>query len=148
VSTTSREVAVAPEAIWAVLADASTYARWVVGVTRILRVDPAWPTPGSTFAYTFRYGPFTLRGRATVLEAHGPRHLRVRWRRRWRGITIAEFRVEPAIDPAPDRSVIRMREEATGLFAGLAESPLAGAHAVTTLARLERLIVRARGARS
>jgi uncharacterized protein YndB with AHSA1/START domain len=36
-STTSREVAVDPEAVWGVLGDASGYARWVVGFTRILR---------------------------------------------------------------------------------------------------------------
>jgi uncharacterized protein YndB with AHSA1/START domain len=142
-STTSRNTTVDPEAIWAVLADAESYSRWVLGLTRIVSADSAWPAPGSTIRYVFRYGPFALRGDATVLDAHPPRHLRIRWKRSWRMYATAEFLIEPPAAPGSDRGVLRLRQELVGLFAGRSANPFAGglsaANAVTSLARLERL---------
>src|SRR3954452_13140007 len=125
-STTSREIAASPEAIWAVLADAHSYTRWVLGFTEIIAADPEWPTPGSTFEYAFRCGPFGLRGRAAVLQAHAPRHLRLRWRRGVLVLSTAEILVEPAADPESDRSVLRIRQEMACLFAGRSANPFVG----------------------
>ena len=40
---------VAPEAVWAALADPSGYEYWVVGSKAIRDADPEFPAPGTSF---------------------------------------------------------------------------------------------------
>ncbi|WP_329154119.1 SRPBCC family protein [Streptomyces sp. NBC_01456] len=65
----------APDAVWAVLADPSRYADWVVGTARSRPDEGVWPEPGSTLAYTVRVGPWTLNGHTTVRRCDPPREL-------------------------------------------------------------------------
>ncbi|GGN34639.1 polyketide cyclase [Streptomyces kronopolitis] len=65
----------APEAVWAVLADGTRYAEWVVGTDESRPDQGSWPEVGSTIAYTVRLGPWTLHGHTTVRRCDPPREL-------------------------------------------------------------------------
>ncbi|MCS0634907.1 SRPBCC family protein [Streptomyces sp. LP05-1] len=55
-----------PEAVWAVLADGSRYADWVVGTSSSRQKDDRWPQEGSALAYTVSVGPWTGEGETVV----------------------------------------------------------------------------------
>jgi hypothetical protein len=120
--------------------DPVSYPRWLAGIRDVLWADEDWPQPGAGLDYAFRWGPLTLRGRATVLEAQSPGHLRLRWKRRLLGEAIAEF----TIAKTADGCVVDLAEAPRGLFAGLSANPfatgLAGGHNTASLARLRRLV--------
>ncbi|MFK0171655.1 SRPBCC family protein [Streptomyces sp. NPDC090306] len=72
-----------PGDVWAVLADGTRYADWVVGTAAARPVHGRWPEVGSTLVYEVRLGPVRLANRTVVracvegreleLEAHaGP----------------------------------------------------------------------------
>jgi uncharacterized protein YndB with AHSA1/START domain len=132
-------MSVGVEAVWSVLADAASYPRWLLHLTEIRQIGGDWPTPGAAFEYRFQWGPIKLSGRAMVLQAHPPGHVRVRWRRGLLGVSIADI----SLQQTADRTVVRVAEAPEGLFAGLATSPLVDgprtANTVTSLDRLERL---------
>ncbi|QMU77807.1 SRPBCC family protein [Streptacidiphilus sp. PB12-B1b] len=46
-----------PDQVWAVLADATGYARWVVGTQDILHADAAWPAVGAELRFRVGLGP-------------------------------------------------------------------------------------------
>ncbi|MFF8833226.1 SRPBCC family protein [Streptomyces sp. NPDC015131] len=60
-----------PEAVWAVLEDASRYSDWVVGTSDSRPKSGDWPKPGSVLEYAVRLGPRTVRGE-TVVRLHEP----------------------------------------------------------------------------
>jgi uncharacterized protein YndB with AHSA1/START domain len=75
---TEIHIAAPPEAVWDVLADADTYAEWVVGTQHIARADGSWPEPGSALEYRVGVGPISVGDHTTVVEADEPRHLLLR----------------------------------------------------------------------
>ena len=64
-----------PDKVWEVLSDPDCYPRWVVGPTRVLKADPSWPQPGSTFEYEARRGPLRKTDHTKVCEAEPERRL-------------------------------------------------------------------------
>ncbi|MET9800234.1 SRPBCC family protein [Streptomyces sp. NPDC006368] len=64
-----------PEAVWAVLADGSRYADWVVGTDSTREKDDHWPEPGARIAYTVRVGPYTAEDDTVVRLCEPPRTL-------------------------------------------------------------------------
>jgi hypothetical protein len=70
-----------PDKVWRVLCDGWVYPTWVVGATRMRRVDSAWPRPGSKLHHSVGVWPavindFTesldwVEGERLVLRAHG-----------------------------------------------------------------------------
>ncbi|WP_328584613.1 SRPBCC family protein [Streptomyces sp. NBC_00370] len=60
-----------PADVWAVLADGSRYADWVVGTYKSHPVDDAWPALGSKIEYLVRLGPWQASGH-TVVRRHEP----------------------------------------------------------------------------
>ncbi len=46
-----------PDAVWRVLRDGWTYARWVAGTQQIREVDDDWPAVGSKIHFTAGIGP-------------------------------------------------------------------------------------------
>ncbi|ONK10173.1 SRPBCC family protein [Streptomyces sp. MP131-18] len=60
-----------PSAVWAVLADGTRYAEWVVGTAGSQPVEGTWPEVGAALRYTVKVGPATLHGR-TVVRACEP----------------------------------------------------------------------------
>src|SRR5690348_7400368 len=115
VGTVERTIAPEPDAVWAVLGNPLAYPRWVLGISEVRRFDDDWPRPGASFEYEYRWGPLKLSGRATVLAAHPPGHLRIRWRR---GL-ISESIVELTAHRTGDMTTLRMSEGAAGLREGL-----------------------------
>lgn len=66
-----------PEAVFAVLADPRSFARWVVGSRKIRSADPEWPATGTTFDHAVGVGPFTLADSTTVQQREPPRLLKM-----------------------------------------------------------------------
>jgi len=54
---TTAAVDAPPETVFSVLADAASYASFVVGTQRIRRFDPRFPEPGTEFHHTLSVGP-------------------------------------------------------------------------------------------
>lgn len=64
-----------PDVLWAVLADGTRYADWVVGTARSTPGKGHWPDVGSTIDYVIRCGPWTLGSQTTVRRCEPPRIL-------------------------------------------------------------------------
>ena len=68
-------VGASPEAVWRVLADPRSYARWVVGSRRIRAADPTWPAPGTAFDHSVGIGPLSLADSTSVRASEPPHRL-------------------------------------------------------------------------
>jgi uncharacterized protein YndB with AHSA1/START domain len=68
---------VLPEAVFGVLSDPRSFARWVVGSRTIRRADPSWPAPGAAFDHAVGIGPLALKDSSEVLASEPPRLLRL-----------------------------------------------------------------------
>jgi uncharacterized protein YndB with AHSA1/START domain len=55
-----------PDRVWQVLADGSSYARWVVGTQEILDIDPAWPDVGAALRFQVGLGPLHFQDSCAV----------------------------------------------------------------------------------
>lgn len=95
VASNERVIAATPEQIWAVLADAMSYDRWVVGAKQIRAADGTWPEPGSRLHHTVGMGPFQLADSTLVLESEPPSRLVMEARGRPLGTAWVEIRLEP-----------------------------------------------------
>ncbi|MEW2294221.1 SRPBCC family protein [Streptomyces sp. NPDC006743] len=75
-----RLIRTSPRTVWALLADGTRYAEWVVGTERSQPVRGRWPQLGSALEYQVRLGPLRLTNQTIVrnceegalleLEAH------------------------------------------------------------------------------
>jgi uncharacterized protein YndB with AHSA1/START domain len=88
---TTSHVAATPDRVFAALADAWTYERWVVGCKEIRAVDDSWPAPGATFHHSVGLGPITVRDTTTVIECEAPRRIVLRARARPAGVARVEL---------------------------------------------------------
>ncbi|WP_435975582.1 SRPBCC family protein [Streptomyces sp. Qhu_M48] len=61
-----RLIHASPGRVWAVLADGTRYADWVVGTSESRVVHGLWPELGSALEYTVRLGPWTVAGTTVV----------------------------------------------------------------------------------
>lgn len=84
-------ITAAPERVFAVLADAYSYDRWVVGTKEIRDADQAWPEPGTRLHHSVGLGPFTLHDNTEVVTSEPPRHLRLEARGRPFGRALIDF---------------------------------------------------------
>ncbi|MGW6986895.1 SRPBCC family protein [Streptomyces sp. NPDC054946] len=64
-----------PRDVWAVLADATLYGKWVVGPSESTPLDQLWPEVGSRLRYTVRLGPWSAEGVTTVRHREPSREL-------------------------------------------------------------------------
>ncbi len=64
-----------PRQVWAVLADGSLYADWVVGTSDSRVTRGLWPEVGSALEYTVRIGPWTVAGTTVVRRVDAPAEL-------------------------------------------------------------------------
>jgi uncharacterized protein YndB with AHSA1/START domain len=90
------DVAAPPEAVFAVLADPRSYARWVVGSRRIRRADRAWPAVGTKFDHAVGLGPLTIKDSSEVVESDPPRLLRLRVMTRPLAVAYVTLRMRPS----------------------------------------------------
>lgn len=139
---------VAPEDVFAVLADGWTYADWVVGAKRVREVDDGFPTPGCRLHHSVGVGPLTLDDNTKVLEAAPPTHLLLEARARPFGR--AKIRFTLRADGGGTLVTIEewaVRPQPVALLNPLVD-PLVKARNVETLRRLERVVQQRRGARA
>jgi uncharacterized protein YndB with AHSA1/START domain len=133
---------VAPEDVWAALADAYGYGYWVVGSKLIRDVERGWPAAGTRFHHTVGVGPLTISDHTTSIEADEPRLLRMRAAARPAGTAM----VTMTITPEDGGTRVRMRENPDGAAVVLAVNPivqlLIHLRNAESLMRLEELALR------
>jgi carbon monoxide dehydrogenase subunit G len=134
---------VTPDAVWAVLADGSRYADWVVGTSRIRDVDATWPEPGARLHYRISLGPAKFDGHTEVVEAEPGRHLVLEAH----GWPAGAARIELTLDDVPEGCRITLVEFPARGAAALLHNPfgdlLLKGRNVETLRRLDSLARRA-----
>ena len=104
-----RETTASPDDVWAVLDDGWTYASWVVGASRVRRVDATWPAPGSRIHHSVGTWPLLLDDETQVLECDPGRRLVLQAR----GRPFGEAQVTLEVDAAAGGALITMLEDAT-----------------------------------
>ena len=97
-SKNSRVAAATPEQCWRVLADGWLYPLWVVGATRMRKVDEEWPAVGACLHHSVGVWPLVIDDTTEVLAATPPTLLRLRARAWPTGAAHVELRLEPAGD--------------------------------------------------
>jgi uncharacterized protein YndB with AHSA1/START domain len=90
------ELPVPAERAWTVLADPTTYPRWLVGAVEILAVDDDWPRPGTSFRHKVGLtGPITTEDTTTVESVDEPTCLHLEARARPFGRAHVEIEIRP-----------------------------------------------------
>lgn len=105
---TRRRIPHPPAAVFALLADGTRYADWVVGAKRIRTVDAAWPAVGSQFHHTVGVGPLSTNDSTEVLEFTRPDGPVVLKARAW---PTGAARVTITAEQAPGGSEVVIDEE-------------------------------------
>lgn len=99
------------ERVHEVLADAWSYASWVVGASRVRAVDPSWPEVGARLHHSVGMWPLLIDDCTEVLE-RTPTSLRLEARGWPLGEAVVEVETEPRDDGRPG-CVVVMREDAS-----------------------------------
>jgi uncharacterized protein YndB with AHSA1/START domain len=107
----TRRVNAPPDAVWSVLADGWMYATWVVGASRVRKVEPDWPTPGSRLHHSFGIWPALINDHTEVLAADPGRELVLKARGWPAGEASVRIRITPG--GTPDSSTVSIVEDAT-----------------------------------
>jgi carbon monoxide dehydrogenase subunit G len=82
------------EAVFAVLADAHAYERFVVGCKKIRAVDEGWPAPETAFHHRVGVGPVTTADYTQVIVVDPPDRLVLRARARPFGTAKVTFQLQ------------------------------------------------------
>jgi uncharacterized protein YndB with AHSA1/START domain len=147
-ATNRRMIEAPPEAVWDVLADASSYGDWVVGAYDIRGVEGGWPAPGARFHHTQGRPPLKVEDTTLALSADAPRRLAMEVRVR----PFLVGRVEFALEAVGTGTRVTMVERPIGGVLSPVFNPvidlLTRARNAETLRRLERLAVERVAARA
>ena len=84
-----------PDAVFDVLADARSYAHWVVGSSEIRGTEGDWPEPGSKFHHTQGFYGMGLKDDTVSIAANRPRQLVLEARFRPFAVMKIELRLRP-----------------------------------------------------
>jgi len=103
-------VAASPERVWAVLADARSYAFWVAGARAVLESDAAWPAAGSSLRHSQGRGPLVLSDTTVVVASERPARLELEARVR----PLLVSRVVLRLESDGDGTLVHLDERATG----------------------------------
>jgi uncharacterized protein YndB with AHSA1/START domain len=118
VATVVRSIGAPIDAVFAVIADPTTYPHWLVGARDIRSVDDDWPAPGTSFHHRVGLvGPLKIADRTTSVEFEVPALLTLEVRARPLGRGLATFRLRP--DAHADRCVVSLDEVPLGVLAHL-----------------------------
>ena len=132
-------VAAPPETVWEVLADADSYAHWVVGSSKTRHVTGRWPEKGSRFHHTQGFFGMGLRDTTEVIDSKRPSRLVLEIRMR----PLLVGRVELSLDQHGDGTWLTIRESPfaglAGRFGGPLLEPLLVLRNIESLRRLRRL---------
>ncbi|CAA9335708.1 MAG: hypothetical protein AVDCRST_MAG36-1167 [uncultured Nocardioidaceae bacterium] len=131
-----RTIHASPEAVWQVLSDGWLYPVWVVGATRMRDVDATWPAPGSRLHHSAGVWPVIVNDETRVESVEPLRRVQLRAK----GWPLGEADVVIELEPAGDRTVVRISEDAaTGpgrLVPGVVRAPVMKWRNSETLRRL------------
>ena len=117
----SRRVEAPAETVWSVLADGWTYASWVVGTSRIRRVEREWPAVGARIHHSFGVWPALIDDDTEVLSSDPPRELLLEAR----GWPAGEAHVRLTLTPdGPDATTVTIEEDVTAGPATMLPEPL------------------------
>ena len=141
-----RTIPATPEQIWAVLGDAMSYDRWVVGAKDIRAADGTWPEPGSTLEHTSGFGPLELKDNTKVIESDPPHRIVLEARGRPLGIAQIEIMLEPEGSGTKVTMVEHAVRPTAARVMNRALDPLIHSRNVETLRRLEEVTVEKAGA--
>ena len=100
-----------PDAVFDVLADAGSYAHWVVGSTEIRGVEGDWPAEGSKFHHTQGFFGVGLKDSTSSIAATRPRQL------------VMEVRFRPFM---VGKVELRLRPHGRGTHVTMIEYPIGG----------------------
>lgn len=138
-ATAHEQIDASPEQVFGVLADARTYADWVVGSDVIRAVDGHWPALGSRFYHKVGVWPLKIRDHTEVLEVDPPHRLVIHARARPAGTVKVGF----LLAPWEGGTHVTMIEVAGDRLSRLAINPLTDglvhARNVESLRRLKRI---------
>lgn len=138
-TTVCRIIAAPPEDVWEVLADPTTYPRWLVGAERIRSVDEEFPAPGAAFRHEVGAAPgLTLPDRTTAIGVRPGRSITLLVRAR----PVFEGRVRLEVAPHERGAIVHLREEPVGPLRVLAPllAPLLAGRNAWSLARLAGVV--------
>jgi uncharacterized protein YndB with AHSA1/START domain len=105
-SRNARVLRCTPERVFEVLADGWLYPSWVVGASRMRRVDAAWPAERSELHHSFGVWPVLIDDRTIAEELDPPRRMVMRAR----GWPMGEARVTLAVTSRGGDCVVRLEE--------------------------------------
>lgn len=128
-----------PEAVFDVLADPRSFARWVVGSRKIRAADPEWPAPGTTFDHAVGIGPFQLADATTVLAAERPHRLEMLVRARPLTVAVVSLRLRPAAGGTRVEMDERPADLRSRIFMNVLTDPLVRLRNHESLRRLKAL---------
>jgi uncharacterized protein YndB with AHSA1/START domain len=111
-ATNTRTMPVAPDQVWAVLADPSNYGDWVVGAKKVRRSEGDWPSKGATFHHTVGIWPLHIRDVTSVLESDRPKSLVLQAKVR----PLGSARIELTLSPSAGGTEVEMTEEPSAPF--------------------------------
>ena len=115
-----RRLNCSPEQVFAVLNDGWSYPLWVVGASRMRDVDDGWPSPGAKLHHSFGVWPLLIDDSTEVLEIEPGKRLVLEAR----GWPVGKARVEIAVAPNGDGSLVSISEDASGGPARLVPEPI------------------------
>jgi hypothetical protein len=137
-----------PSAIFSVLRDGKSYARWVVGTTEVRAVDDTWPAPGARLHYRIGWGPMKKDDETKVMRLQDGSELELEAVGRPLGSARVDFRV----DAVRDGSLVTIIEHPSKGLLSTLHNPgfelLVFLRNVETLRRLEREVRRRQHART
>jgi hypothetical protein len=119
---TSWQTGATRQQVWNVLSEGWLYASWVVGASRIRKVDPQWPAVGARLHHSVGSWPLLLNDETRVLTSRPARLLRLLASTRPVGEALVEIELTDRTD-APG-STIELREELVSGPARLIAAPL------------------------
>jgi uncharacterized protein YndB with AHSA1/START domain len=138
---TERLIPAPPERVFAVLADPSSYAHWVVGSDSIRGADSTWPAAGSRFYHRVGWGPIKVNDHTEVLVIDAPDRLELRAKAR----PLGTARVSLRLRRRGGGTLVTMTEDAGDRLTRLVFNPLTHllvrGRNVESLRRLEELAV-------
>ena len=107
-ATNTRVIRTDPDKVWAVLSDGWLYPLWVVGASRMRRVDDSWPEVGSKLHHSAGTWPLLIDDNTEVLECQPGRFMRLRAR----GWPLGEAQVDITLSAAGAHTLVEIEEEA------------------------------------
>jgi uncharacterized protein YndB with AHSA1/START domain len=110
----------APADVFAVLADARSYERWLVGCKRVRAVDEGWPAPGTKFHHRVGIGLIEVADYTEVVSVAEPTELVLRARAR----PLGTARVSFSLEDGPGGTLVVMEEAPVAGLAARIHNPL------------------------